>query len=351
LPQLLQGIGIDLLATKPTAQIVKYAQLAEKAGIDEFWLGENYHWFRRYGEEPRSAMTTAAAIALATSRIRLGLGIVSVYTRHPAILAMESYSLSELSQGRFTLGLGAAKMGVVHMGFDLQNPLRTHRECIQLIRALLTGDEVNYSGEVFKLESPASEDHARPNYRIPIVLGVTGPKLLQLAGETCDGLILPTLTTPAYVTYAMEQVQVGARRSGKSLEDFRVGATLISAVDKDGAAARDAVRKILATYFTNKLVNIKNDILLQSASITNEEIQPIADAVLRNDYDHAMKLVTDDMIDRTVVAGTVEEVCERLEDYAKAGLQIPLFVLWGNVQEGIKLLGSEVRSRLVKAAS
>lgn len=119
-------------------------------------------------------------------------------------------------------------------------------------------------------------------------------------------------------------------------------------MDKDSGKAKDAVRKILATYFTNKLVNIKNDMILEAAGIDPEEIRPIADLVLADKYDKATKMVTDEMIDRAAVAGNVDEVCGRLEKYAKAGLQMPSMVLFGDVKESIRLLGKEVRPRIVR---
>ena len=346
----IKAISVSQLATKPIWDLVKAAQTAERSGVDEFWLGENYHWFRRYGSESRGAVTAGTAIALNTSKIQIGFGIVSVYTRHPSILAMEALSISEISKGRFALGLGAAKMGVVHMGFKTKDALVVHSEALRLIRALLAGGPVDFKGEVFRLVCPASSDPTRTRYKIPIILGATGDKLLQLSGELADGVMTPTLSSPNFIRHAVKQVQTGAKRGSRQItpENFRVSATLISSVDKDSGKAKDAVRKILATYFTNKLVNIKNDMILEAAGIDPEEIRPIADLVLADKYDKATKMVTDEMIDRAAVAGNVDEVCGRLEKYAKAGLQMPSMVLFGDVKESIRLLGKEVRPRIVR---
>jgi len=343
----LQGIGAFLLSTIKISEVVRVAKMAEDAGLDEFWLGENYHWFRHYGDEPRSAMITAASLAMNTSHIKFGLGIVSVYTRHPSILALESVSLNELSNGRFSLGLGASKMGVVHMGFDTRGADVVTSESVRAIRSLFSGEKVDFKGTVFQIEAPESEENARPLHKIPILIGATGHKLLQLSGEIADGLILPTMTSPAFVKYALEQVRIGAARSNRSLANFKVYATLISSIDKDPAVARNAVRKIVATYFTNKLVNIRNDKIIGAIGMTYDDIRPIADAVLSGRMDDALRRVDDDMVEKASVAGNPDQFCERLEKYAEAGLNIPLHIIYGKPETVINLLGKEVRPRLV----
>src|SRR5690554_394012 len=112
-------LGICLLGVLPAPEVVRLAILADEVGLDGFWAAEGYHYFRKLGE-PSSATSIAAAVAVQTKRITIGLGIVPPYTRHPGLLAMEARTLSTLAKGRFILGMGAAKAASLHMGWTAQ---------------------------------------------------------------------------------------------------------------------------------------------------------------------------------------------------------------------------------------
>ena len=339
-------LGVCFLSVLPIPELVRLAKVADDAGIDSIWIGEGYHFFRRLHGEARSATTAAAAIALNTRQIKIGLGIIPPYTRHPALIAMEAVSLDELSGGRFILGLGVAKAAVMHLGFEEANlkPLGTHREAIEVIRQLLSGQEVNYQGKHYQVDAPARID-GQNAARVPIILGVTGPKLLQLAGEVADAAILPTFTTPAFVRYAANEIRKGAERAGRTLDDVPIGASLPFAVDENGAVARDAIRELTAVYIGNKIQNIRNDVILQSAGLTEEEALPISDALTRRGTKAAARMVTDEIMDKVVVAGSPAEVCQKLSDLAAAGLRLPLLyqVLGRSREEGIRLIAEAVK--------
>ena len=195
-----RGIGVCMLSTTSIDEYLKVARVADEVGLDSIWVAEGYHFFRDLGE-PRSATTIAAAIAMTTKRIRIGLGIVPPFTRHPSLLAMEAVSLSELSGGRFMLGLGAAKAASVHMdmGPDKLKPVPMHRDAITIIRALLKGEALDYRGKVFTLDAPARRREDKV-HDVPIAVGATGPLMLKLAGAMADIILLPTFTTPAFVS-------------------------------------------------------------------------------------------------------------------------------------------------------
>ena len=93
--------GAALATTRPAEEIVRMARHSEKLGFDSFWLAEVYHW--------RSSIPIAAAIAASTQRVRIGLGIVPVHARHPALAAMEAVTLDEISHGRLIFGFGSAR--------------------------------------------------------------------------------------------------------------------------------------------------------------------------------------------------------------------------------------------------
>jgi 5,10-methylenetetrahydromethanopterin reductase len=338
-------IGVCLLSINPIDEFVKVARAADEAGLDSFWVAEGYHFFRDLGE-PRSATTIAAAIALNTKRLRIGLGIVPPYTRHPALLAMEAQSLAELSNDRFMLGLGSAKAAAMHMGYtdETLKPIGAHREAIEIVRALLKGEPLDYKGKMFTFDAPRRRADQKP-VNVPIAIGATGPMILKLAGQIADIVLLPTFTTPAFVRYARGEIAKGAALSGRNVDDIPMGGTIPFSVHEDGKLARDAIRRTTAVYIANKVQNIKSDMLLQCAGLTPEEAEPIARAKSEKGIEAAIAMTTDEIMDKVVVAGTPEEVTKKLDELAQAGLTMPLLynVIGPDRVQAVRLVGEKVK--------
>src|SRR5437667_5822607 len=179
-------VGLCLSGNVPMRELVASARLAEESGWDSIWLGEDYFY--------RGGATMAAAVAVATSRIEIGLGIMTPLPRHPALMAMEIGALQELSGGRIVPGVGAGVGSWMRqMGFDYSSPLTVMREGVDLTRRLLAGELVSAEGRFFKL------DRVRLNFPTaapPVLLGAVGPKALQLAGEVADGTVVSVLSGP-----------------------------------------------------------------------------------------------------------------------------------------------------------
>lgn len=347
---MITGFGICFLSVLPIDEIVRYARVADNAGIDSFWIGEGYHFFRRLHGEARSATTTLAAIAISTKRIRIGCAIIPPYTRHPSLIAMEAVALDELSHGRFVLGLGAAKAGIVYLGYDEANmrPITAHKETIEIVRELLAGNTVNYRGKMFTAEAP-SLDPGEKARKVPIYIGATGPKMLRLGGAIADGVILPTFTTTNFVKYACKEIRESAERSGRDFSKIPIGATLPFSTAEDGDKARDAIRGLAAVYITNKLQNIKNDMILKAAGLTYDEAKPVRDALLSKGLEAAKEHVANEMLDKVVVSGTPEECIRKFKELADAGLTLPILyqVLGPDKEEAIKLVSTQITEECV----
>ena len=162
-----EELGLGFLRTSAPAKVGELASLAEELGFDSVWVAEDYF--------QGGAFSVATACALATTRIRVGIGVVNPFTRHPALLAMETASLDILSQGRITLGLGTGSPGWMRqMGINFAAPRSGLREGAQLVRRLLSGEGVTFSGRYFSLNGVQLEG---PPYsqRVPIYLGVHWP--------------------------------------------------------------------------------------------------------------------------------------------------------------------------------
>jgi 5,10-methylenetetrahydromethanopterin reductase len=338
-------IGVCLLSVVPAPEVVRLAKIADEAGLDGFWMAEGYHYFRHLGE-PSSSTSVTAALAVCTSRITLGLGIVPPYTRHPGLLAMEARTLDTLSGGgRFVIGLGAAKAAALHMGWteETMRAAPTHRETIGLMRELLAGKPVHHEGRLYRLDAPAST--SKDLEGVPIAIGATGPKMLELGGEIADIVLLPTFTTAAFVKIARKRMAVGAAKSGRSVDAIPVGATLPFSVAEDEGEAREAVRTLTATYIANKVQNIRNDTLMQAAGLDESEARPIAETLQKEGPQAARRMVTDEIMDKVVIAGTPTQVTDKLIELSDAGLKWPLLyqVLGPDRATAIRLVAQKVR--------
>ncbi len=177
-------IGVIFKSYEPLSSIQAYASQTEVSNYaGGFWIAEAYHWFRKYGHEARGCFTTLAAATMATKSIPIGLGITSPYMRHPTIQASESNALDELSGGRFIMGLGAGKVGTEYLGLDMKQftPVKTHRESIEMMRGIQSGEAFAYDGDLFKCDMPAVDRKGRGlRTNIPIYIGATGPLMQKL---------------------------------------------------------------------------------------------------------------------------------------------------------------------------
>jgi 5,10-methylenetetrahydromethanopterin reductase len=219
----------------PPAESARLAALAEAVGFDAVWVPDERFY--------RDCYVTLAAVAQATRRVRLGPCVADPYSRHPALTAVAAATLDELAGGRAVLGLGAGISGFAALGIGRDRPATAIREAITLARRLWAGEEVALAGEIVRFHGRL--DFAAPP-AIPVFVAGRGPRILELAGEVADGVIIGALASPPTLAYALEHVGRGAARAGRRLDDgFETTLWLHTALAADPAAARDAVRPIV----------------------------------------------------------------------------------------------------------
>jgi 5,10-methylenetetrahydromethanopterin reductase len=316
--------GICLTCRLPTPDILRYAQLADKAGIGSVWVNESHYY--------RSALSALSAVAAVTKRTLLGTGVVSAFARHPAFTAMEAATIDELSGGRFLLGIGATPVwGEDSPLRDGERPLAAVRETTEIVRGLIAQTLTDYRGKSFTML--ASDHHSETgtslNFKpvrdkIPIFYGVKGPRLLKLAGAMADGVLLTNPTTPEYLRESRVMIEEG-------FVTFSVG--------DDREEARDAVKEMLATYVEH--VGVEHSEIL---GLSKKEVTAFQEAMHSGGGKAAAKLVKDDLIDRLTVAGTAEECVDRLAVYRENGLDIPVafHVLGPNRERAIQIIGERI---------
>lgn len=317
--------GVALLGRDVPLHATAWARAAESAGLGSVWIVEDYY-------HP-GACALAGAVAAATERIAIGLGVVNPYTRHPALIAMETAALAGIAPGRVVLGLGTSNRNWIEeqMRIPFKTPLQALRESVEIVRRLLAGERLAFRGECFDLEGVRLE--FTPAARgVPILLGVKGPKALRLAGEIADGVHGAVLTSPNHVR-RIRATAGGARGSRGS--EFTVVAYVPVAVGRDGAAVRASVKPLLARY----LGVLHSQSILRDAGYGPERTQPFSDALAQGKP--AVDLVTDEMVDALAVAGTPGDCRAALRRLAEAGLDAPIAVVppGADMPEQLALIG------------
>jgi len=319
--------GVAFLGPDVPRHVVAWAQGAERAGIGSVWLIEDYFY--------PGAFALAGAAAAVTAQVTVGIGVVNPYTRHPALLAMESATLAGLAPGRIVLGLGASNRVWIEqrMGIPFVAPLESVRECVEIVRRLLAGERVTWRGRRFVVDGVRLEWAPGPG--VPIFLGVKGPKALRLAGEVSDGVHCAILASPAHVR-RVRATAAAARPSGAGA--LRVIAYVPIVVDRDGAAARAALRPFVARY----VGFLHGQSILADAGLDAGRTLPFREALVRGEP--AGHLVTEEILDAVAVAGTPEECRRALGRWAEAGLDAPVAVVppGTDVPGQLALIGAEL---------
>ncbi len=345
-------IGVLQLSMEPLDETVHMAQACDAAGFDVFWLAEAYPWWRKHSFEARSSTAETAIIARETKRIAIGWGIISPYTRHPVQIAMEARVLQEAAgKGRFLLGLGASKIFMKEIGEGEKGkevgPATVMRESIEIIQALLAGNEVKYEGKAFQAYAPPLKPDAHvPRWPVPIYVAGTGPVMQRLAGSHSAGLLTASITTPKFVEYSKKAMEEGAIAAGKDPAKLDLGCVVVGSIGENPKTAREGAREMAAMYLANKVQNIRGsaDTLLECAGLTMEEIAPIAEAMEQGGRKAAAKAVSDAILDKVCpVAGTPSQCIEKLEEYRAAGCTQMMLELWGKDRPAqAKLFGKKV---------
>lgn len=189
-------------------------QWAQSHGYDDLWLAD--------ADGLEDPLTMAAGLGVACSRVRLCTGIVPVFNRPPALLATAVVAAEARAPGRLVLGLGASTPNMIERwyGLDYDKPLTRVRETVTLLRQILDGQKTDFSGQT--LRSHGFKLQSLPSAPVPVVLGAIGGKMLELAGEVADGVLLNDFTPADRMGYALERLDVGAKRAGRRVDDLEI---------------------------------------------------------------------------------------------------------------------------------
>src|SRR5881398_958638 len=261
------------LTMEPLDEMLESARAMDRAGLDTIWLAEAYPWWRKHGMEALSSTVASAVIARETKRLTVGWGIIAASTRHPVQVAMDARVVQEAAgPGRFILGFGTSKIFLNNTKRQTKKTLGPMRDAVAIARGVLGGERFEYDGDTWSADVPAlASDAETPREVPPVYIAATAPKMQALAGEIADGCLTPSITTPAFVRYTRENVDA----------DIDIGCTIVASIAEERDSGRDGAREIAGMYLANKVQNIKGaaDTLLDLADLTQEEIQPVAEAM------------------------------------------------------------------------
>ncbi|ARS89102.1 TIGR04024 family LLM class F420-dependent oxidoreductase [Natrarchaeobaculum aegyptiacum] len=291
------------VAAQPTVDaIVDYAQTAERGGYDCVWLPETWG---------RDAVTVLTAIAERTEEIDLGPSIVNTYSRTPALLGQTAATLQEVSDGRFRLGIGPSGPIVIENwhGVEYGNPLRRTRETVEIVRKVLSGEELEYDGEDFSLSGFRLRCDS-PEPAPPVEVTGMGPKAVELAGRFADGWH-GIMLTPDGVRDRLADVERGAELGDRDPDDVTVSIGVNCCVLEDEERARELARQHVA-FYVGGMGTFYRDALVRQGY---DEAEAIYDAWQEGDRERALDLLGDDLLDQLCAAGDLETARESLERY------------------------------------
>jgi len=296
---------------------MRYAQLAEEHGFEAVWQAES--------RLVREATVPMAAYAAVTERIKVGSGVVNNWTRNAGLLAATFSTLDDLAPGRVVLGIGAwwdplaAKVGITR-----RKPLLAMRETVEVTRRLLAMERVTFHGEFVDLDDVEIDivhgDRSPKN--VPIYIGATGMKMMELAGEIADGVVLNYLVGPEYNRKALEALAEGASRNGRAVEDIDRPQLVVCSLDSDRDAALDRARELVTQYLgqqphIGKASGVDQSLLDDIGKVLTWPAGP-------EEIREAMRLVPDEVVQLVTASGTADECRAKVREYVANGCTCPI---------------------------
>lgn len=295
----------------PIKDIIQCARAAERAGFAYVSVAESFY---------RDGSAMAAALASRTTTIRFGTSVLPIFTRTPFQLAMFAATLHEISRGRVAylgLGVGYRSRTKNYFGVEIEHPLSRMRECVEVIRELLSGEDVSHSGRLFRFAGfpklvPEPLD-------VPILFGSSGPKMIRLAGEVADGVILNSMATPSHIKSARELLHQGAAKAGRDPARSTLASSVVYSVSDDVEEAARAAREDLLFYLGYPEID---PILEQSGFAA--EAEAVRRAHREQGKEAALRLITQPMLDTMTIYGRPATCREKLEALMDAGIDLPI---------------------------
>ena len=310
-------LAIYLQDAHSISEAIEYTQYAESSGFEAVWQADS--------RLVRDAVVPMAAFAAKTEKIKIGSGVVDCWTRNPARLASTFSTLDDLAPGRIILGIGAWWDPLASkVGIERKRPLKVMREVVTTVRALLADETVSFSGDFVQLDGVELDyvyQERRPK-EVPIYIGATGMKMMELSGEIADGVVLNYLVSPEYNKRAMEHLEIGASKAGRSIDEIDRPQLVVCSLDEDRKQALDGARLMVTQYLGQQ------PHIMKASGVPEELLDEIGKVLTwpatHEQVEAASKLVPDEVVQMICAAGTPDEVREKVAQYMKDGCTCPI---------------------------
>ena len=302
---------------------IKYVQYAEAHGFEAVWQAES--------RLVRDAIVPMAAFAATTSRIKIGSGVINNWTRNIGLLASTFLTLDDLAPNRIICGIGAWWDPLAaNVGIERRKPLLAMRETIEVLRRLLAMENVTFDGEFHKVKGIELDVvHGRREPRnVPVFIGATGMKMMEMTGEIADGAVLNYCVPPEYNDDAMEQLAAGAKRAGRSLDEIDRPQLIVCSVHNDRATAIKGAKRLLTQYLAQQPHIAKASGV--SADIVGKVQSILGWPATKEQVEEAMQFVPDEFVLKISATGTPADVRARVQQYVDRGCTCPILYPMGD---------------------
>jgi len=300
-------------------QVIECSKILAKTNVDTIWIPETW------GMENFSMLS---AVSNKTTSQKIGSSIINIYSRSPSVIAMGAATVDTLSDGRLILGLGTSSLPIVETfhGYKFEKPLQRMREYVEIIRLVLSGKEVNYTGEIFDLKNftllikPKRES-------IPIYLAAVNQKMVGLTWDIGNGVIF-------YLRPLNEMKETISKMQSKKKID--VTCQIITCIAEDSDIAIDRAKKTLAFYVS--VGKIYREFLSKTGF--KNETSNIFDEFKKSGFKSNHELVSDYMLQSLCISGNPDECRKQLQNFRETGIDLPIiqFNPVGDTSESFKLL-------------
>jgi 5,10-methylenetetrahydromethanopterin reductase len=320
--------GLGFFLRQP--RIEEIAGIIEANGFDNLWVPD---------ESPAPPYTDVfvnMCVAIqATKTMKVGSALCNPYTRHPALTAVAMATLNQLAPGRIITGIGpGGSLPLNPLGIKMwDKPLRTIRETFTILRGMYAGKTVTMEGEVLQAVNCRLKEKIK---ELPIYLGARGPKMLTLAGELSDGVLM---TFPLdRIDYALTNIRAGIKKANRKLDEIEiVNETMISVANTREKAVEEA-KSLLCNF-----VPYLPDKDLVHRGINLDEVNAVRDALKKSIFE-ATKKITAKMVEEYAIVGTPDECADQIEKWRQSGInQLSFSILGENLPEKIKTVGELVK--------
>jgi len=295
------ALGVLIYSDYMTDELVALAELSESVGYQWFWYTDV-----RFA---RDCYLGLAAVAAHTRRMRLGPGVSDPYSRHPALTACAIATLDEMCGGRAALGLGTGGAGFRELGLKQMLPVAALRETVEVVRALLRGEQVIVEGKVITLAGGKLAFRPR-RAEVPIYFATHGAQVTRLAAQVADGVLIANTLAPAAFAHYLAQLDAGFARAARDPSGFDIGLRVEAAIADDHAAAFAVMRRRAAARLLGQYPHW--DHLTELGISLPPAFAELAQSYAPGAADRAAPLLPREAVETMVLAGNVESVAAQL---------------------------------------